>query len=411
MAYDAARDQTVLFGGFNGAHMNDTWLYDASGWVRVTTPTLPPARSEHAMAYDPLRQRVVMLGGSDGSGLSDIWEWDGSDWTMAATSVPGLGGDGMACFDPRQGQVFYNQGSLNFVWNGVTATPLTIGGPTTGSGLDMAYDPIGGTPITVLGQQTYRFSEPGGWQRITFSNLFSLQRYAMAVDPVNHYVVFQGGGGTVGSGSGRARFETWLWTGQEWGPIAGGTLPAGGRERHAMVFDVAREVFVTFGGLKNNNNLTDETWELQSTTQAASYREFGPGCAGSTGTVPRLTPERTLNSAPLSGGTFTVRIEGVPPGQLLFAILGGSNATYQGQALPLPLDGLGMPGCALLASAEDVSWLTSGPTGTTLWTLAVPVASGYVGSNFFQQVASVAPGANAAGLIWTNAGEGVIGFR
>ncbi|MAG57956.1 MAG: hypothetical protein CMJ83_16855 [Planctomycetes bacterium] len=87
MAYDAARQRTVLFGGGSptGATLGDTWEWDGTNWTSIAPPITPPARMGHAMAYDPGRQRIVMFGGSPAStapALGDTWEWDGVTWTQ-----------------------------------------------------------------------------------------------------------------------------------------------------------------------------------------------------------------------------------------------------------------------------------------------------------------------------------------
>ena len=52
-------------------------------WTQIKPSSSPAARHLHAMAYDNARQRTVLFGGSTGtSQLSDTWEWDGKKWTQ-----------------------------------------------------------------------------------------------------------------------------------------------------------------------------------------------------------------------------------------------------------------------------------------------------------------------------------------
>ena len=89
LAYDAARRETVVLGGFNDAHVpddhwNDTVLFDGHTWTRVLPdPDPSPAwRGRYALAYHAVSERVVLFGGQDVHGplFGDTWEWDGTAW-------------------------------------------------------------------------------------------------------------------------------------------------------------------------------------------------------------------------------------------------------------------------------------------------------------------------------------------
>jgi hypothetical protein len=88
MAYDSARGRTVLFGGYDGSQLGDTWEWDGSSWTQVFTPSAPAARSSVAIAYDVASRRVVLFGGSYGwpNGLDDTWHYDGANWYISAPS-------------------------------------------------------------------------------------------------------------------------------------------------------------------------------------------------------------------------------------------------------------------------------------------------------------------------------------
>jgi hypothetical protein len=51
MAYDAARGQVVLFGGYDGSgYLNDTWVWDGTNWVQKFPATVPRlARARHGL--------------------------------------------------------------------------------------------------------------------------------------------------------------------------------------------------------------------------------------------------------------------------------------------------------------------------------------------------------------------------
>jgi hypothetical protein len=152
LAYDEARDEIVLFGGFNGARLSETWLFDGGTWAQVFPSTTPPARNNHAMAYDPVRERVVMFGGYPGgaSRLSDTWEWNGSDWeqVITPTTPPGRQYFDMD-FNPATGTIILSSGQdasfgrLQDTWSydGADWTELTAGFPNPRDQHNMAYHP------------------------------------------------------------------------------------------------------------------------------------------------------------------------------------------------------------------------------------------------------------------------------
>jgi hypothetical protein len=88
MAYDASSDRVLLFGGYDGTTLyEDTYEYDGSTatWNVMASTATPPARRFHHMAYDAARGVVVMFGGFDGEVLTDTWEYTSGQWTETTT--------------------------------------------------------------------------------------------------------------------------------------------------------------------------------------------------------------------------------------------------------------------------------------------------------------------------------------
>lgn len=76
----ATDEELVLVDGGGLQGQVATWAWDGGAWTRVASGG-PEPRNGQALAYDAARDRVVMFGGSDGAReLTDIWEWDGSAW-------------------------------------------------------------------------------------------------------------------------------------------------------------------------------------------------------------------------------------------------------------------------------------------------------------------------------------------
>lgn len=71
--WDATRNAVVLFGGENGAPLNDVWEWTGSNWTNIP-PTGPTPRHAASLVYDPVRQHSILFGGhQSGVDLSDLW--------------------------------------------------------------------------------------------------------------------------------------------------------------------------------------------------------------------------------------------------------------------------------------------------------------------------------------------------
>jgi hypothetical protein len=92
MAYDAARQVLVLFGGCGApgctTRLNDTWTWDGSTWQQQSPVQSPPARARASFAFLSGAGRAVLFGGEDATGFrGDTWEWDGTTWTQRSTTT------------------------------------------------------------------------------------------------------------------------------------------------------------------------------------------------------------------------------------------------------------------------------------------------------------------------------------
>lgn len=138
---------------------------------------------------------------------------------------------------------------------------------------------------------------------------------------------------------------------------------------------------------------------------AAQTATFGAGCG--TTWSPTLTPV----SMPQLGTMFLMEVDALPTTPTLtIGAIGFANGSYGGLPLPLDLAAAGMPGCNLWIAPEPVLFPAVGTGGTSLWGLAMPASLETIGLAFYAQAFAVAPGANAAGLLASNACSAVVGL-
>ncbi len=123
LAYDVARQRTVLFGGGAGMgeFFDETWEYDGAAWTNVSPETSPSPRHFAMLAYDEARERTVLFGGSTGPmQLGDTWEYDGTTWTQLATEeAPSpRGTQSMDYYAPRRRIILFGGDpfALNDTW-------------------------------------------------------------------------------------------------------------------------------------------------------------------------------------------------------------------------------------------------------------------------------------------------------
>lgn len=117
LAYDAARQALVLYGGRRGfaPPLDDTWLYQNGNWRRVLSPQSPGPRSHMAMTWDAFHKVTVLVGGVPGvpEARNDTWEFDGASWQPADTRGDLPPADsGIASFDPARRQVLLFGGGM-----------------------------------------------------------------------------------------------------------------------------------------------------------------------------------------------------------------------------------------------------------------------------------------------------------
>ena len=149
--------------------------------------------------------------------------------------------------------------------------------------------------------------------------------------------------------------------------------------------------------------LSRELARLRELSWTSSY---GIGCSGG-GIAPQLAV--LAGTRPALGTSFGWSIHGLgaaAPASLLG--IGFQGASWNGQALPLALDGYGMPGCSLWTDLAATQVLVTAG-GTASWSVAVPNQPGLLGTQLYAQGFPLVAAANPAGVLATAALEAVVG--
>ena len=306
VAFDAKNGAVVLFGGIDAtqALLADTWLWNGSTWQQASPAHAPSARQEHAMAYDPYRRRVVLFGGAAQAGLrNDVHEWNGTDWTEVLTAVN----------------------------NGVTWAPR------------------------------------------------ARSQHAMGYDPVSDRIVVHSGqidGGAVLT-------DTWAWDGSAWVQLLAGSNAPIYRKNAAMGRNAATQRLVAFGGSDGGARLNDAS-EL-AVPVLSRLREYGAACVGSAGPL-ELHP--VANTQAALGTTLQMRMTGLAlPFSAGVGFVGLSDQQANGIPLPVDLGLVGIPGCNAYNSA-DIQFPLGVPSGSPLvtnWGLVIPNDGVFLGLEVYLQ--------------------------
>jgi len=422
LAYDLGHSVTVLFGGWDGSYLGDTWAWDGTNWTRLTPAIAPAPRLAHAMAYDLGRGRVVLFGGAVGTGAGidndETWEWDGTNWLQlqpAARPSPRRSGD--MTFDVARGVCVLFGGGITsagttvfndtWEWNGATWTlrnpPMR---PPARWNCFLTCDWGRGYVVMFgggVGATNQMFADTWTWDGTNWQPRSPLtaptaRRSGASAFDVQHNLLVTWDGMTPGpAGNG----STWVWNAADWHLDPRQPAPAG-RWATAGANDLLRGRTVMFGGF--NGALFADTWEYEA-SQPANSSPAGSGCAGAAG-VPMLAPDS--GTRPVLGTTWTMNLTyGTGPGLAVLAA-GTSNQSWAGGSLPQDMGQFGMPGCTMYTS---IDWLRTivlaSGTGGQPW--ALPATPSLAGLPFWAQALVLETPANPFGGILSNALAGMLG--
>lgn len=255
MAWDPVRREVVLFGGVDGAFVEqgDTWLRGERSWRQASGQVGGPTpRLDVSMAWDPRRQAVVMFGGRTAGGFSrEVWLWDGSRWRDETPEDWFISLDGVtAVTDPVRGVVLLvHRDSETFVWDGQGLTVVSHPGQTAPHDWTMpppvaTWDPV--REQVVLLDTALRGWTGDGWEEIPADGPVPPRRFGatFVADPATGHLLLVGGS-TEG---GLAAEDAWRWDGASWGPLTWDGATPLPRPNLPTAWEGHRERYLSVGG-------------------------------------------------------------------------------------------------------------------------------------------------------------------
>jgi hypothetical protein len=271
MVYDAADGVVLLFGGTTrSGNLNDTWVFNGTGWRHLATFYAPPAGADYPISFDPATGRVVML--TDPPSLSEsspcrlrcnyTWTYVSGGWTNASIAVG----------DPPSGY-------WTFVSDPAANCSLLIGWPD-------AQPSLVHGDVWAIGS--------GAWVNRTRG--FGPESYgigpvqypaSLVYDAADHEVILFGilgcGGQYGGCESITLANATWAYRDGVWTNITRGLQPST-RYGESIAYDAQDRFVVLFGGwldqLAAYPIALSDTWELLNGTWAPLNPALHPSARG-----------------------------------------------------------------------------------------------------------------------------------
>ncbi len=318
MAYDAARDKLVVFGGFfsGGPPFDETWEWDGVSWTLRQPATVPEARYAPSLCYDEVNARVVMVGGDSNATGSDrltrreTWEWDGVDWTKTTPPAPAPRQFARIVYELHQARILQFGGEIDLQWptvisdetwvfddvSGWRELPQIGPSPGIGANFAMAYDEHRFTTVLANWDGTWELvGDDWVLRQVPPQGDANSYLGAMVFDSLrNRCVLMQAATPT-------APLRMWSWDGSVWTELFPPTMPSD-RKEFVLSYDRRRDEIVLFGGAgvgAGEPPLLGDTWIFDGVDwhQAATT---GPEPRDEAGMTYDIARDRTV----LHGGWY-----------------------------------------------------------------------------------------------------------
>jgi len=326
LAFDAARNRLVLFGGsLDGELTDELWERRPEGrrWeLRCGGESLcpgPPETVGAPLVYDTARGRAVLFHGTASSDRQETWEWDGltGEWESVweactdafgcprgelapcrtSTDVCGLCRPALA-YDSARARPVLVECRHTWEWDADERSwELVSAGAPARVGAALAYDSRRDRLLLLGGD--LQIPEPGRegvvddlweydpatrrWEQVAGTGVGrpgppAMEEHVLVYDPVRGRAIAVGGSSRPRGWDGTRQAETWEWspaTG-EWEQTCGPRTDCGGppgRARAAATWDGVRERLVLHGGELTDaaagveETELDDLWEYDGRTR------------------------------------------------------------------------------------------------------------------------------------------------
>lgn len=293
MCYDSTDNVLVMFGGWDGAYLGDTWIYSFQNnmWINKSPQGSPSPRERSGMVYDSKDDLVILFGGYNGQNfLDETWTYNvkTNTWTQMFPAVS----------PPNNSQIYANGSMINLgmaydskdnvvivfsdegntwaynlaanIWVNMKPSVSPAPRALSTNGQQMVYDEsnndillFGGSPIwysTALNDTWAYNYEANTWTNLNPSIAPSAREDSqMVYDSVDNVIALYGGG----SGDQSQLFDdTWVFnmTSNKWTDVTPAQSPPV-RYASAMAYNPTNNEAVLFGGFNNQQEIWyGDTW-------------------------------------------------------------------------------------------------------------------------------------------------------
>jgi len=260
IAYDPATKQVVLFGGLsslaNTKMLSDTWTWDGTDWTHQHPATSPPARDDAALAYDAATNQLVLFGGGSSKPpigglvpppLNDTWIWDGSNWIQqhpAASPLPVLS-PGLTYDAARQNLILFGGLYAN-------TTPMR-------KELNDTWQWSGTNWVHLQPQTSPDLFDNSNGQQVLFSN--PVMVYNAQTQQI--FLLF----GSDDSNTNRSFQVSWVWDGTSWSKTRAGG-PLNGVDTGNLLYDAKTQTVLEMTRVLPSTSISFDTtlWKLEGQT-------------------------------------------------------------------------------------------------------------------------------------------------